>query len=80
MTSCGQQRQFEVKGLFALADQLGPRLAKARGQICQLTPSLLTRAFAGELVPQDAADEPAAKLLVRIRAGLGIVEKPNCTK
>ena len=56
-----------VEGLFALADQLELRLAKARGQVEKLTPSLLARAFAGQLVPQDPIDEPAEKLLERIR-------------
>ena len=56
-----------VDGLFALADQLELRLAKARGQVDRLTPSLLARAFAGQLVPQDPTDEPAEKLLARIR-------------
>jgi type I restriction enzyme S subunit len=56
-----------VEGLFALADQLEERLAKARGQVEKLTPSLLARAFAGQLVPQDPTDEPAEKLLERIR-------------
>ena len=55
-----------VEGLFALADQLEERLAKARGQVEKLTPSLLARAFAGQLVPQDPTDEPAEKLLERI--------------
>ncbi len=57
-----------VEGLFALADQLELRLAKARGQVDQLTPSLLARAFAGQLVPQDPTDEPASMLLQRIHA------------
>jgi type I restriction enzyme S subunit len=57
-----------VDGLFALADQLELRLTKARGQVDALTPSLLARAFAGQLVPQDAADQPAEKLLERIRS------------
>ena len=48
-----------VEGLFALADQLEERLAKARWQVDQLTPSLLARAFGGKLVPQDPTDEPA---------------------
>jgi type I restriction enzyme S subunit len=57
-----------VDGLFALADQLELRLAQARGQVDKLTPSLLARAFAGKLVPQDPTDEPASKLLERIKA------------
>ena len=55
-----------VAGLFALADQLEQRLAQARKKVDKLTPSLLARAFAGKLVPQDPADEPAEKLLTRI--------------
>ena len=57
-----------VEGLFALADQLEVRLAKARGQVDQLTPSLLARAFAGQLVPQNPTDEPAEKLLEKIKS------------
>jgi type I restriction enzyme S subunit len=56
-----------VEGLFALADQLELRLTKARTQVDKLTPSLLARAFRGELVPQDPNDEPATALLERIR-------------
>jgi len=55
-----------VAGLFALADQLEQRLAQARKQVDKLTPSLLARAFAGQLVPQNPTDEPAEKLLERI--------------
>ncbi len=32
-----------------------------------LTPSLLAKAFRGELVPQDPSDEPACELLDRIQ-------------
>jgi type I restriction enzyme S subunit len=56
-----------VAGLFALADQLEQRLALARKQVDKLTPSLLARAFAGQLVPQNPTDEPAEKLLARVR-------------
>ena len=83
-----------VEALFSLADPLEVRLAKARGQVDQLTPSLLARAWthspparsgyalplreslfprsqrvqiAGQLAPQDPTDEPAKKLLERIR-------------
>jgi type I restriction enzyme S subunit len=62
-----QEIMRRVEGLFALADQLEVRLTKARGQVDQLTPSLLARAFAGQLVPQDPDDEPASALLARIR-------------
>jgi type I restriction enzyme, S subunit len=40
----------------------------ARAQVEQLTPALLTKAFRGELVPQDPNDEPASVLLERILA------------
>jgi type I restriction enzyme S subunit len=56
-----------TKSNFALADQLELRLAQARKQVDVLTPSLLARAFAGKLVPQDPTDEPAEKLLERIK-------------
>jgi type I restriction enzyme S subunit len=40
----------------------------ARAQVENLTPSLLAKAFRGELVPQDPNDEPANELLARIAA------------
>ena len=57
-----------VELLFAFADRLEARLATARQQVGQLTPALLAKAFRGELVPQDPADEPAAELLKRLAA------------
>ena len=63
----GSEIVRRVEGLFALAEQLEVRLAEACGQVDQLTPSLLARAFAGQLVPQDPTDEPASALLARIR-------------
>lgn len=57
-----------IEALFAWADRLEARLAAARSQTERLTPSLLAKAFRGELVPQDPADEPAAELLARIAA------------
>ncbi len=56
-----------VTSLFLLADQLEARLSAAQRQVDALTPSLLARAFSGQLVPQDPTDEPAEKLLERIR-------------
>ena len=57
-----------VEAIFALADRLESRLALARTAVNRLTPALLAKAFRGELVPQDPADEPAAELLKRLAA------------
>ncbi|MDD2710450.1 MAG: restriction endonuclease subunit S [Verrucomicrobiae bacterium] len=57
-----------VEELFALADRIEARYAKARAQVDRLTQSLLAKAFRGELVPQDTHDEPASKLLERLAA------------
>ena len=43
-------------------------VATAIAKITALRQSILKKAFAGELVPQDPDDEPAADLLARIRA------------
>lgn len=56
-----------VSELIALADRLETRYANAKAQVDRLTQSILAKAFRGELVPQDPADEPAAELLARIR-------------
>src|SRR5205814_6266629 len=57
-----------VEALFALADRIDARYAKAKAHVEKLTQSILAKAFRGELVPQDPNDEPAEKLLERIRA------------
>ncbi|HHW64493.1 MAG TPA: type I restriction endonuclease subunit S, partial [Rhodocyclaceae bacterium] len=64
-----------VETLFAFADRLEARCAAARKQAGQLTPALLAKAFRGELVPQDPADEPAAELLKRLAARRAEVPK-----
>ncbi len=56
-----------VEQFFTLADQLEARFAKAQAYVDKLTPSLLAKAFRGELVPQDPNDEPGEVLLQRIR-------------
>lgn len=57
-----------VETLFALADRIEARYKAAAERVDKLTLALLAKAFRGELVPQDPADEPAAVLLERIRA------------
>ena len=68
---CGEEQAEivrRVETLFAFADRLEARLAQAQTAVDRLTPSLLAKAFRGELVPQDPADEPAAELLKRLAA------------
>lgn len=52
--------------LLAFANRLEARLTAAQNAVDRLTPSLLAKAFRGELVPQDPNDEPAAELLKRL--------------
>jgi type I restriction enzyme S subunit len=56
-----------VEALFALADQIEARYAKAKAHVEKLTQSILAKALRGELVPQDPNDEPASELLKRIK-------------
>lgn len=57
-----------VESFFTLADQLEAHYRTAKTHVDKLTQSILAKAFRGELVPQDLSNEPAAALLVRIRA------------
>ncbi len=58
----------QVESLFALADTLEEKIEVATKRVDNLTQSILTKAFRGELVPQDPNDEPAEELLKRIKA------------
>lgn len=66
-----------VETLFAFADRLEARLAAAQTAAEQQTPALLGKAFHGELVPQDPADEPASELLQRLAASRASAAKPK---
>jgi len=73
-----------VETLFAFAERLQRRYEATSAQVEQLTPSVLAKAFRGELVPQDPNDEPAEALLERIRvasdvhaAGKGRLNRPH---
>jgi type I restriction enzyme S subunit len=57
-----------VLELFAFADAIEARHASAVAHVRRLTPLTLAKAFRGELVQQDANDEPASALLARITA------------
>jgi type I restriction enzyme S subunit len=57
-----------IESAFAEIDRLTAEAAAARRLLDRLDQAVLAKAFRGELVPQDPADEPAAVLLDRIRA------------
>lgn len=57
-----------VEQLFAVADQIEARYAKAKAMLDKLPRAILAKAFRGELAPQDENDEPAGMLLERIKA------------
>lgn len=58
----------KVEDMFAFADKIEARYAKTKMMLDKLPQSILAKAFRGELVPQDANDEPASVLLERIKA------------
>lgn len=57
-----------VETAFIWIDRLASEATSARRLIDHLDQSVLAKAFRGELVPQDPADEPASILLERIKA------------
>jgi type I restriction enzyme, S subunit len=56
-----------IENLFILADRIEARWKVAQERVGQITPSLLAKAFRGELVEQDPSDEPASELSKRIK-------------
>ena len=70
LPSMGDQIEIvrRLETLFAFAARLDARLGQAQTAVDRLAPSLLAKAFRGELVPQDPADEPATELLKRLAA------------
>ena len=56
-----------VESLFTMADTVEKQYKDAKARTNRLTQSTLAKAFRGELIPQDPTDEPAEKLLEKIK-------------
>ncbi len=69
MRTTSEQQEIvpRLEALFALADKIEARYAKAKAHVEKVTQPILVKAFRGELLPQDPNDEAASMLLKRIR-------------
>jgi type I restriction enzyme, S subunit len=66
-----------IRAAFARIDRMTADAARAAHLLDRLDERLLAKAFRGELVPHDPADEPAEALLARIRAARDEAPRPR---
>lgn len=69
-----------IQSAFADIDRMVTEAAVARRLLDRLDQAVLTKAFRGELVPQNPADEPASALIDRIRAERAAAPKKTRAK
>ncbi|GAB4053578.1 restriction endonuclease subunit S [Spirosoma litoris] len=70
-----QEIVSKIETSLAQADALEAQYQSLKAKIDKLPQALLAKAFRGELVPQDPADEPASVLLEKIKAATAAVGK-----
>lgn len=63
-----QEIARQIEEALNMLDSVLAIQASMESSLTQLDQSILSKAFRGELVPQDPRDEPASELLARIRA------------
>lgn len=70
LPSAAEQERIvaEVDRLLSIADETEQLVAAQLARAVRVRQSVLKTAFEGKLVPQDPSDEPASKLLARLRA------------
>jgi type I restriction enzyme S subunit len=75
----GEQREivWEIERRFSVADEVEKVVEQSLKQAERLRQSILKGAFEGKLVPQDPTDEPAEKLLERIKVEKVKMEAEN---
>jgi type I restriction enzyme S subunit len=69
-----QQIVSEVERRLSVANEVEKTVEASLKQAERLRQSILKKAFEGKLVPQDPSDEPAEKLLERIRANRNLTD------
>jgi len=67
----------EIESWFSVCDKLEETVKQSLNKIEYLRQSILKKAFEGRLVPQDPNDEPAEKLLERIKKEKAKIELQN---